>query len=160
MLTVKNWGYLTTLGHFEIVVAENGEKPKSGISITQPLWMTVLPHSPLNNCFWGWEISRIGEKYITLHWQFFKIKDGSQLWPIEVSILYLCKRRVPMVVATKRVCVTSIPFWNICYWFKHAKTNIWKVFCIYWWQIGLVNVQIVGYIAPRKPSSKCGPWKK
>ena len=28
---------MATLGHFEIVGAENGEKPKSGISITQPL---------------------------------------------------------------------------------------------------------------------------
>ena len=37
MLTVKNWGYLASLGHFEIVAAENDEKPKSDISITQPL---------------------------------------------------------------------------------------------------------------------------
>ena len=37
MLTMKNWGWLATRGHFEIVDAENGEKPKSGISITQPL---------------------------------------------------------------------------------------------------------------------------
>ena len=34
MLTVKNWGYFASLGHFEIVAAENGEKPKSDISIT------------------------------------------------------------------------------------------------------------------------------
>ena len=74
-------------------------------------------------------------------------------------ILYLCKRRLPMVVATKRVCVTLMPFWNNYYWFKHAKTNISKVFCIYWWQIGSLKVQIVGYIACLKPSSKCGPWK-
>ena len=31
MLTVKNWGYLASFGHFEIVAAENGEKPKSDI---------------------------------------------------------------------------------------------------------------------------------
>ena len=42
MLTVKNWGYLASLGHFEIVAAENGERPKS--DITQPLLLTVLPH--------------------------------------------------------------------------------------------------------------------
>ena len=48
MLTVKNWGYLASLGHFEIVAEENGEKPKSDISITQPLSLTVLPHLPQN----------------------------------------------------------------------------------------------------------------
>ena len=46
MLTVKNWGQLATLGQFEIVAEENGEKPKSGISITQPLLLTVLPYLP------------------------------------------------------------------------------------------------------------------
>ena len=51
MLTVKNWGYLATLGHFEIVAAENGEKPKSGIFISQPLLFTVLPYLPHNNYF-------------------------------------------------------------------------------------------------------------
>ena len=35
MLTVINWGYLDAQGHFEIVATENGEKPKSGISIIQ-----------------------------------------------------------------------------------------------------------------------------
>ena len=34
---------------------------KSGISITQSLLLTVLPYLPQNNCFWGWEILRIGE---------------------------------------------------------------------------------------------------
>ena len=53
MLTVKNWEYLATLDHFEIVAAENGEKPKSGISITQPLLFTVLPYLPHNENFWG-----------------------------------------------------------------------------------------------------------
>ena len=51
MLTVKNWEYLATLDHFEIVPAENGEKPKSGISITQPLLFTVLPYLPHNDNF-------------------------------------------------------------------------------------------------------------
>ena len=89
MLRVKNWGYLVILGHFEIVAAENGERPKSGISITQPLILTVLLYLPQNICFWGWEISRIGEKYLTLQWQFFKIQDGSQLWPIKsVNTIY------------------------------------------------------------------------
>ena len=46
MLTVKNWVYLTALGHFEIVATENGEKPKSDIYITQPLFVTVLPINP------------------------------------------------------------------------------------------------------------------
>ena len=46
MFTVKNWGYLAALGYFEVVAAENGEKPKSGISITQPLLLTVLPYLP------------------------------------------------------------------------------------------------------------------
>ena len=41
MWTLNNWGYLAAPGHFEIVAAENGEKPKSGISITQPLLLTV-----------------------------------------------------------------------------------------------------------------------
>ena len=30
---------MATLGHFETVGAENGEKPKSGISITQSLFV-------------------------------------------------------------------------------------------------------------------------
>ena len=34
---MKNWGYLATLGYFEVVAAENGEKPESGISKIQPL---------------------------------------------------------------------------------------------------------------------------
>ena len=54
-------GIIGHLGHFEIVAAENGEKPKSGISITQSLLLTVLPYLPQNNCFWGWEILKIGE---------------------------------------------------------------------------------------------------
>ena len=56
MLTVKNWGYLAALGHFEIVGAENGEKPKSDISITQPLLVTILPYLP-------WKYVSEDEKY-------------------------------------------------------------------------------------------------
>ena len=59
-------GIIAHPGHFEIVAAENGEKPKSGISITQPLLLTFLTYLPQNNCFWGWEILRIGENILTL----------------------------------------------------------------------------------------------
>ena len=83
MLTVKNWGYLASPGHFEIVAEENGEKPKSDISITQPLSLTVLPHLPQNIRFWGWEISRIGENILLCNDSLSKIQDDSQLWPIE-----------------------------------------------------------------------------
>ena len=71
MLIVKNEGDLAARGHFEIVAAEYGEKPQSGISRTQPLLLTVLPNFPQNN-FWGWEISRIVKKYLILRWQFVK----------------------------------------------------------------------------------------
>ena len=159
MLTGKNWGLLATLGHFEIVAAENGEKPKSGISITQPLLLTVLPYLPQNNCFWGWEILGIVENILLCDDSFSKSKMALNYGQWNVSILYLCKRTVPLVVATKHACVTLIPFWNNYYWFKHAKTNISRVFCIYWWQIGLLKVQNVGYMASLKPSSKCGLCK-
>ena len=159
MLTAKNCALLATLGHFEIVGAENGKKPKSGIFITQPLLLTVLPYLSKNNCFWGWEISRIGEDILLYNDSFSKSKMAPNHGQWKVSIPYLCKRRVPLVVATKHVCVTLIPFWNSYYWFKHTKTNIARVFCIYWWQIGVLKVQNVGYIASLKPLSKCGPWK-
>ena len=74
MLTGKNWGLLATLGHFEIVAAENGEKPKSGIFITQPLLLTVLPYLPQNNCFWGWEILGIVENILLCNDSFSKSK--------------------------------------------------------------------------------------
>ena len=145
--------------HFEIVAAENGEKPKSGISITQPLLLTVLPYLPQNNCFWGWEILRIGENFLLCNDSFSKSKMAPNYGQWNMSILYLCKRTVPLVMATKYVCVTIIPFWNNYYWFKHAKTSISMVFCIYWWQIGLLKVQNMGYMVSLKPSSKCGPCK-
>ena len=44
MLTVKNWGYLAALGYFEVVAAENDEKPESSILKTQHLVLTVLPY--------------------------------------------------------------------------------------------------------------------
>ena len=44
---------MAALGNFEIVVAENGEKPKSGISITQSLFVTDLPYLPENICVRG-----------------------------------------------------------------------------------------------------------
>ena len=74
MLTVKNLWYLATLGHFEIMDAENGEKPKSRISITQPFLLTVLPYLPQNNFFWGWEILRIGEIILICNDSFSKSK--------------------------------------------------------------------------------------
>ena len=123
---------MATLGHFEIVAAENGEKPKSGTAITQPLLLTVLPYLPQNNCFWGWEKLRIGENILLCNDSFSKSKMAPNYGQWKVSILYLCKRRVPLIVATKHVCITLIPFWNNYYWFKHAKTNISKVYCIYW----------------------------
>ena len=76
-------GILGHPGHFEIVAAENGEKPKSGISITQPLLLTVLPYLPQKNISEGGKYQEMVQKYLTLQWQFFKIKHGSQLWPIE-----------------------------------------------------------------------------
>ena len=41
MLTVAICGYLATFGHFQIAATENVEKSKSGISITQPLFVSV-----------------------------------------------------------------------------------------------------------------------
>ena len=69
---------LGIIGHpwsfYEIVGAENGEKPKSSISITQPLLLTVLPYLPQNNCFWGWEILKIGENILLYNDSFSKSK--------------------------------------------------------------------------------------
>ena len=65
---------MATLGHFEIVAAENGEKPKSGISKTQHLLLTVLPYLLQNNCFWWWEILRIGENILLCNDNFSKSK--------------------------------------------------------------------------------------
>ena len=98
-------------------------------------------------------------KFLLCNDSFSKSKMAPNYGQWNMSILYLCKRTVPLVVATKHVCVTLIPFWNNYYWFKHAKTNISRVFCIYWWQIGLLKVQNMGYMASLKPSSKCGPCK-
>ena len=114
---------------------------------------------PQNNCFWGWEILRIGKNILLYNDSFSKSKMAPNHGQWKVSIPYLCKRRVPLVVATKHVCVTLIPFWNSYYWFKHTKTNISRVFCIYWWLIGLLKVQNMGYIAILKPPSNCGLWK-
>ena len=83
MLKVKNWGYLASFGHFEIVVAENGEKPKSDISITQPLYLNVLPHLPQNILLWEWKYQELVKNILLCNDSLFKIQDGSQLWPIE-----------------------------------------------------------------------------
>ena len=95
------------------MAAENGEKPKSGISITQPLLLTVLPNLPHNNFFRGWELLRIGENILLCNDSFSKSKMAPNYGQRKVSLLYLCKRGVPLVVATKYVCVTLIPFGNV-----------------------------------------------
>ena len=100
---------------------------KAEITHFQPLLLTVLPYLPQSNCSWGWEILRIGENFLLCNDSFSKSKVAPNYGQWNMSILYLCKRTVPLVVATKHVCVTLIPFWNKYYWFKHAKqTSPWS----------------------------------
>ena len=63
MLTVQIWGYMTSLVQFQITAAANSENLKQGISITQPLFVTVLPYLS-QNIYAGWEISRIRENIL------------------------------------------------------------------------------------------------
>ena len=42
MLTVKDWVYLASLDHFQIAAAEIGEKPKSGISMAELVFVTYF----------------------------------------------------------------------------------------------------------------------
>ena len=126
MLTVKNWGYLAALGHFEIVAAENGDKRKSGISITQPLLLTVLPYLPQMIVSEGGKYQELGKNILICNDRFSKFKMAPNYGQYEVLILHLCKMRVSMTVATKVVCVTLIPLGNIYHQFNHAKTNIFK----------------------------------
>ena len=77
MLIVKNWGYLASLGHFEIVAAENGEKPKSDI-----YWQFC--HIYLKTFVSeGGKYQELVENILLCNGSFLTIQDGSQLWPIE-----------------------------------------------------------------------------
>ena len=100
-----------------------------GLKCNHQIWPPPPPpYLPHINCFWWWEILRIGENILLCNDSFPKSKMAANYGQQKVSILYLCKRGVPMVVAAKHVCVSLIPFWNYYYWFKHAKTNISKSF--------------------------------
>ena len=67
MLTVKNYRYLATLGHFEKVAAENGEKPKSGKTVTQPPY---------------WQFTTFTSKYL-----FLRVENIKNWWKISYSAM-------------------------------------------------------------------------
>ena len=83
MITVKNWGYLAALVHFEIVATENGEKPKSDISSTQPShWQFYHIYLKIY-VYEGGKYHELVKNILVCNSRFFKIQDGSQLRPIE-----------------------------------------------------------------------------
>ena len=81
MLIVKLCGYLAAFGHFQMATTENGNMSKSGIFITQSLFMTLLPYLP-EMCTSENGTSQELVKDALFFNTSFKIQDGSQLWPV------------------------------------------------------------------------------